>query len=319
MGIEFDDSDGGGGSSDITGVQESGNTVLEDAEYIDFSGTSISSVTDNGDGSVTVTIDYTDTDTRIELLTDGTSQYTNLDALDITTSGALSVSDDGSGTITLDGVDTDTRIEALVDGTTQYTDLTALDITTTGSLSVSDDGSGTLTLDGTDTDTRVESKIDGTSQYTDTSSLNFDTSGALTATDDATSGQLTIGASAGGYDINADEGGSIASSDYGILYVTELADSSSIDIQVAELTVGACEAAPSGIDMQIVTFDNAGSYTVQTTVLSGDDSTVYDRVTGSPLASYTNTSGSAQSVGVIVENTTASSYTVHSEAQGGIN
>jgi hypothetical protein len=58
---------------------------------------------------------------------------------------------------------------------------------------------------------------------------------------------------------------------------------------------------PSGLDVSIITLDESWAGTYQTTVISGDGTTKND-VTGSPVASYTNSTGSAQDVALVVDN-----------------
>jgi len=112
------------------------------------------------------------------------------------------------------------------------------------------------------------------------------------------------------------ETGAVASGDQGILIVDHLADGEQVRVQKAVLTTATVEAVASGVNLELVTFDNAGAYTTQATLISGDGSTVHDDETGSPLASYTNGTGSGQSVGVLVDNTTAGSVGIVAKVAG---
>ena len=77
----------------------------------------------------------------------------------------------------------------------------------------------------------------------------------------------------------------------------------------ATLTGPLGQPVSSGIDLELVTLDNSGGFTSQTTIHSGDGSAVYDRP---PLGSfYENTSGFEQTVGILVDNQSGSSEEVH--------
>ena len=112
------------------------------------------------------------------------------------------------------------------------------------------------------------------------------------------------------------ETGTVANGDQGILTVDELADGESVEVYKSALTTDTIEAVPSGVDLELVTFDNSGAFTSRATLVSGDGSTIYDRVTGDPLASYTNSSGGPQSVGVIVDNGSGASVDVVAKIEG---
>jgi hypothetical protein len=101
-----------------------------------------------------------------------------------------------------------------------------------------------------------------------------------------------------------------------VVVVDSLADGETMEIDKATLTTGLAQAMPTGVNVELVTFDNSGGYTTQSTILSGDGSTVFDDETGSPLASYTNSTGGEQSVGVIVDNTDSSGHMVETTVEG---
>lgn len=100
--------------------------------------------------------------------------------------------------------------------------------------------------------------------------------------------------------------------------VDSIADGETIEVDKASLTTTLAAASSSGIALELVTFDGSGGYTTQSTIVSGDGATVHDGVTGSPLASYTNSSGAEQSVGVIVDNASGSAEYVFANVEGQI-
>lgn len=103
-------------------------------------------------------------------------------------------------------------------------------------------------------------------------------------------------------DFIADASGTVLNTETGILYITSLPDSSSLEITQAALLLADGTAAPSNLDLIIGTLDNAGSGTSETNVIQGDGSTVFDDQTGSPLASYSNTSGNTETVFIGIDN-----------------
>jgi len=90
--------------------------------------------------------------------------------------------------------------------------------------------------------------------------------------------------------------------DFTVLLTGNAADGETVHIDQATFVMSDGTAVPSGCDAIIATLDNAGGGTSQTTILSGDGSTIYDDEIGNPLASYTNTSGAAQTVAIGVDN-----------------
>jgi len=62
--------------------------------------------------------------------------------------------------------------------------------------------------------------------------------------------------------------------------------------------------------------DNAGAFTIQATLISGDGATVYDDETSSPLATYTNTSGAGQTIAVLVDNSTSNAVNILASVEG---
>lgn len=112
------------------------------------------------------------------------------------------------------------------------------------------------------------------------------------------------------------ETGAVAAGDQGILTVDNLADGETVEVFKSALTTDTIEAVPSGVDLKLVTFDNAGGFTTRATIITGDGSTIHDRETGNPLTQYTNTTGSAQSIGILVDNASGSSQDVVAKIEG---
>lgn len=115
------------------------------------------------------------------------------------------------------------------------------------------------------------------------------------------------------------ESGSVSNGNQGILVIDSLPDGATVEVYKAALTNADGSAVASSVTLELVTFDNAGGFTSQSTLISGDGSTVYDDETGSPLGSYTNTTGSAQSIGVLVDNGSGSSVTIIAVTEGETN
>lgn len=214
-----------------------------------------------------------------------------------TTSGESVVFVDPSGTggvtITLASADAvDGRAVTVIDtGGTAGTNPITIDTGSTESI----DGGSSVTLNTDNSEYRLE-----------TDGANWFVAGGASASQAIAAPNVFEGR----------ESGSIAAGDQGIVAIDNVQDTDSVEVYKAALTLSDAQAVPSGVNMELVTFDNAGAYTTQATIASGDGSTVFDRETGDPLASYQNTSGSAQSIGVIVDNTTASSVNIMAAVEG---
>jgi hypothetical protein len=132
--------------------------------------------------------------------------------------------------------------------------------------------------------------------------------GATVVVGDAGSGQwYTSGGGGSGSGVTnetivADDSGSVAAGNFGTVYLTEVLDGGTIEVTQAYLTLADGQPAPSGCDLTIATLAGDGTGTSQTTLISGDGSTVYDDETGEPLGSYANTTGAAQTVAIGVDN-----------------
>ncbi|AGM11827.1 baseplate protein [Haloarcula californiae tailed virus 2] len=200
--------------------------------------------------------------------------------------------------------------------TTPYTvTLASADAVAGREVTVVDVGGGAA-LDPITADTEGSENIDGGANV----SIR-DNYGSLEFESDGTNWYVTGGASSGEdvrTIIEGTETGNVPTTDQGILVVDNLADGETVRIKKAVLTTATVEAIPTGIDLELVTFDNAGSFNSQSTLVTGDGATVHDRVTGTPIASYENTTGSAQSIGVLVDNTTGSDQEVVAKATGDI-
>jgi len=112
------------------------------------------------------------------------------------------------------------------------------------------------------------------------------------------------------------ESGSVSDTNQGILVIDSLADGETVEIYKAALTNADGSAVASGVDLELVTLDNSGGFTSQATLLSGDGSTIFDSETGSPLGSYTNSSGGAQTIAVLVDNQSEASVTIMALVEG---
>jgi hypothetical protein len=112
------------------------------------------------------------------------------------------------------------------------------------------------------------------------------------------------------------ESGTVSDTNQGTLVIDHLADGETAEVYKAALSLADGQAAPSGLDLELVTLDNAGGYTSRVTLISGDGSTVYDDETGSPVGSYTNSSGGGQTIGVLVNNATGSGQDIIGVAEG---
>lgn len=117
-------------------------------------------------------------------------------------------------------------------------------------------------------------------------------------------------------DFSGSETGNVPAGDTGVLVVSSLEPNESVEVYRAALTTDTIEAIPTGIDLKLVTFDNAGGFTTQATLITGDGSTVFDDETGDPLGSYENTGTSAESIGVVADNTTTSAQELVAMCEG---
>lgn len=96
---------------------------------------------------------------------------------------------------------------------------------------------------------------------------------------------------------NVSQSGIIGAGDYANMFALNVPDGTTVRVLRAGLVTADLSAVASGVDLTI----SDGSSNL-TTVLSGDGSTVFVGETGNPLASYSNTIGSAQNVMIGVDN-----------------
>ena len=107
-----------------------------------------------------------------------------------------------------------------------------------------------------------------------------------------------------------EESGEVHDGDTALVNTDALENGESVEIKKVSLTTESATAVSSGVDLKFVTFDGSGGFTEQGTIVAGDGNTIYDGTTGSPLYSYTNTTGSKQTIGVAVVNESGGSETV---------
>jgi hypothetical protein len=97
--------------------------------------------------------------------------------------------------------------------------------------------------------------------------------------------------------------GTVPAGDFVPIGTFALADNETLEVTQASLTAdGFDTAAPSGIDLIVAENSGTTSTELKATILSGDGTTFYNDETGSPLASYQNTSGSEQTVVIAINN-----------------
>lgn len=121
-----------------TDISEGGTGVLTDVQDINFAGNL--TVTDDGDGTVTIEA----TDTRTDVAEDGSKVVNDVTEINFGTN--VTVTDDGDGTVTIttSDTDTDTRTDVSEDGTAVVTEVT--DINFSNAVTVTDDGDGSVTV-----------------------------------------------------------------------------------------------------------------------------------------------------------------------------
>lgn len=165
--------------------------------------------------------------------------------------------------------------------------------------------------------TGVDVEDGGTAVLSPATGLDFGTDLAVTDNGDGTvSIDFTGGTGVNATTVTASESGSVAAATIGIVAIDHLADTETLSIDKAALLLADGQPAPSGLDLEIHTMDNAGATTSRVTAITGDGATVHDDQTGSPLASYQNTSGAGQTVAVVVNNTTGASQSIYARVQG---
>lgn len=102
-------------------------------------------------------------------------------------------------------------------------------------------------------------------------------------------------------EFSTDESGTVVSGNAGIMFIRGLADGEKMEIHQAALLKSNGQPAPSGLDMIITTMDNSGLAFKDSEIITGDG-TVQDNESGTPLASYENTTGSSQTIAIFIDN-----------------
>jgi len=268
----------------------------------------------------------------------GLGGSTTLDVSGVTTSeitnGTLLDEDiDSSTTISrgkLDTTKTTTTVSSSIytssDEEVIFVDTVTIAGASTISLASSDavDGNTIVVTDltGSARDNPITVDTEGSETIAGVSSKAIETNGgALVFTSDGTNWSLGGGGAGGGGADPAEvfegrESGNVSDTNQGILVIDNLADGETVEVYKAALTLADGQAAPTNLNLELVTLDNAGNYTPQTTLITGDGSTVYDDETGDPLGTYTNGTGSAQSIGVVVDNGTGFAQDIMAVVEG---
>jgi len=199
-----------------------------------------------------------------------------------------------------------TLVDATVDGnsaagTAHSYDL-ALDATTLLSLAVESDGAGGIQ------NPRVPLAAplgllaqSATPGWTGQGAEYYDTGGETPKYADSTGAYQRPDSRVNVDQFDKDETGTVNAGNVGIVWFTSLPVNDTIELYQAGLLLDTLEPAPTDLDLVIYTGDNAGNATKQADVIVGDG-TVQDDVTGSPVASHENTTSSAQTVAVGVDN-----------------
>jgi hypothetical protein len=268
-------------------------------------------VEDHRDTSATKTSAYTTSGEEVVPVdTTGGSVTITIASADATTGAFVTVSDVGGAagtsaiTVEVEGANS----ESLDGGTS-----TTIDSNYGATVLFSPDGTNWVTAGGgggggaalvvQDDGSTVEDPVD-----------TLDTQAGLAATS-PTTGEVEVN-----YEhqevFEGRESGAVSDTNQGILVIDSLADGQTVEVYKAALTNADGTAVASSVDLELVTLDNSGGFTSQATLISGDGSTVYDRETGSPLGSYTNSSGGAQTIGVLVDNGSGGSVTIMASVEG---
>lgn len=213
---------------------------------------------------------------------------------------------DGKLTVTFTQIG-DTHTSISDGGTETVADTDDIDFAT--NIDVTDDGDASVTVSAThpsvsDAGSQVVESVDD---------INF---GANTKVADDGDGSVTVSAGKPQNVFSGAETGAVAAGDQGVLVVDRLADGQSVEVYKAVLTTVTVQAVPSGVDLELVSFDNAGAFDSIATLVTGDGSTIHDRVAGNPITAYTNTTGGSESIGILVDNGSGSPVDVVAKIEG---
>lgn len=218
--------------------------------------------------------------------------------------GAFMVFADVAGSAGTNAVTIDTEGSETIDGATSEsidTDFGALII-------FSPDGNEWITT----STAGVDAEDDGTIVAKAAGAINWRR--LLDVTDD---GDGTVTVDVGHADVfEGRESGSVSAGNQGILCIGNLPVDETVEVYRAALTTADGQAVATSVDLKLVTLDNAGGFTTQATLITGDGSTVFDDETGSPLDSYTNTTTAAETIAILVDNGTTASVSIMAEAEG---
>jgi hypothetical protein len=315
-------------------IADNGGQVLPSATGIDFAdglraGSSGSAVTVNADLSPRLTF----SSGNIDLATDGvgtgaldesitptwTAQHqfdagldTRGDIVDLGTT----IWDTSAGHIPRPQVDNELVTASISSNTTTsgeevvFVDTSSSAITVTLASADVADGNRVIVADTASNASSNNITIDtgGGASIDGGSSITIDSDdGAAVVISDGTNWFTAGGGSGGGSGITnetivADESGSVGNGNLGTIVATEVPNGGSIEITQGSLLLADGQPAPSGCDLILATLDGTGGGTSQTTLISGDGTTVYRDQMGTPLGSYSNSSGSAQTVALAVDN-----------------
>lgn len=120
--------------------------------------------------------------------------------------------------------------------------------------------------------------------------------------------------------VEGEESGDVASGDQGTLIFDSLADGAALEIYKAIFMLSDGTAIPSSVDLTIATLANDGTYTNRVTIYTGDGTTIWDgdpaNSVGNPLASWTNSTGSRQTVALLADNASGNLQNIMSKAWG---
>lgn len=167
-------------------------------------------------------------------------------------------------------------------------------------------------------DTESNATIDGESTYI----IEDEHSGIALASDDTDWYTAGGGTGVGSIDyrtvFSGTEGGSVDDTEQGIVIVDSIQPNETVEIYKASLVAPDITPVATDVNLELVTFDNQGGYSVQESLIVGDGATVFDSERGDPLASYENNTGSETSIGVIVDNATGDPVEIFARVEGEI-
>lgn len=99
----------------------------------------------------------------------------------------------------------------------------------------------------------------------------------------------------------SDESGTVNSGNAGVVGKFHLEDGDTVEVFEAKLLLDTGAPAPTDLNLLLITEDNSGGGVERAKILQGDGSTVFDKEAGE-LATWENTTGSGQTMAVVVDN-----------------